>query len=73
MFEINDKARNLSKKEMLQYKKDGYITGLPVFSDNSRQDLDNFFVTLSSRLNTKIDLNQTAQWQKASKNFMIYV
>ena len=69
MFEINDKARNLSKKEMLQYKKDGYITGLPVFSDNSRQDLDNFFVTLSSRLNTKIDLNQTAQWQKASKKF----
>ena len=50
MFEINDKARNLSKKEMLQYKKDGYITGLPVFSDNSRQDLDNFFVTLSSCL-----------------------
>ena len=69
MFEINDKARNLSKKEMLQYKKDGYITGLPVFSDNSREDLDNFFVTLSSRLNTKIDLNQTAQWQKASKKF----
>ena len=26
MFEINDKARNLSKKEMLQYKKDGYIS-----------------------------------------------
>ena len=36
MFEINDKARNLSKKEMLQYKKDGYITGLPVF-DNSNK------------------------------------
>ena len=32
MFKISKKVRRLSNEEKNQYKKDGYLTGLPVFS-----------------------------------------
>ena len=35
MFEIDHKARRLSDEEKLQYKKEGYVTGLTVFSENA--------------------------------------
>ena len=31
MFKISNDIRRLSENEKLQYKNDGYITGLPVF------------------------------------------
>ena len=31
MFKISKKVRRLSNEEKDQYKKDGYLTGLPVF------------------------------------------
>ena len=43
MFKISNKVRRLSDEEKLQYKNDGYITALPVFSEDAKRDLDNFF------------------------------
>ena len=43
MFEIDQKARRLSDEEKEQYMKEGYITGLPVFSENAINDLHNWY------------------------------
>ena len=69
MFEKDKNVRRLSKKEIVQFENDGYLTGLPVFDKSAKPHLDNFFVSLSSRLDKSLDLNQTAQWQKASLKF----
>ena len=69
MYKPSKNARRLSNKERYQYRNDGYLTGLPVFSSEALDDLHSFFVSLSSQLNKSIDLNQTAQWQKASLVF----
>ena len=69
MFKISKKVRRLSNEEKDQYKKDGYLTGLPVFSSEANDDLSNFFVSLSEKVDKKIDINQTAQWHKASLRF----
>ena len=42
---------------------------MPVFDKSAKPHLDNFFISLSSRLDKSLDLNQTAQWQKASLKF----
>ena len=57
MFKISENVRRLSDKEKFQYENDGYITGLPVFSNDAQEDLNNLFISLSSRLNSSIDLN----------------
>lgn len=69
MFKPSKNARRLSKEEKIQYRNDGYLKGLPVFSYEAKDDLNSFFVSLRTQLNKNIDLNQTAQWQKASLNF----
>ena len=69
MFKISENVRRLSDKEKFQYENDGYITGLPVFSNDAQEDLNNLFISLSSRLNSSIDLNQTNMWHKASLTF----
>ena len=69
MFKISNDIRRLSENEKLQYKNDGYITGLPVFANEAREDLNKFFVSLSSRLSSNIDINQTNMWHKASLKF----
>ena len=69
MFKISKKARKLTKEEKLQYKRDGYITGLPVFDPQAKNDLNELFVSLSSRLSNDIDINQTNMWHKASLKF----
>ena len=50
MFKISKKVRRLSNEEKDQYKKDGYLTGLPVFSSEANDDLSNFFVSLSEKV-----------------------
>ena len=40
MFKISNKVRRLSDKEKLQYKNDGYITGLPVFSKEAKNKIE---------------------------------
>ena len=69
MFQIDENARRLTKDEINQYEKYGYVTELPVFSSKARNDLDKLFISLSSRLDKSIDLNKTAQWHKASLMF----
>ena len=69
MFEIDQKARRLSDEEKEQYMKEGYITGLPVFSENAINDLHNWYDELSSKLPQDIDINKTNMWHKASKKF----
>ena len=59
MFKISNKVRRLSKKEKEQYDYDGYITGLPVFDEEAKNDLNDLFVSLSTRLSSDIDINQT--------------
>ena len=41
MFELHSKIRRLTSKEKQQYSKEGYVTGLPVFSENAVKDLHN--------------------------------
>ena len=36
MFKIHNEVRRLSANEKLQYKNEGYITGLPVFADKAK-------------------------------------
>ena len=69
MFKISKKARRLTEEEKLKYKEDGYITGLPVFDAQAKDDLNDLFVSLSSRLSNDIDINQTNMWHKASLKF----
>lgn len=69
MFEIDQKARRLSKSEKDQYLNEGYVTGLPVFSENAVKDLHDWYEELSSKLPKDIDINKTNMWHKASKKF----
>ena len=69
MFKTHPDIRRLSEEEKLKYKKDGYITGLPVFAKEAQEDLNDLFVALSSRLDSSIDINQTNMWHKASLSF----
>ena len=48
MFKISENVRRLSDNEKLQYENDGYITGLPVFSDDAQEDLNNLFISTST-------------------------
>ena len=57
MFEISKNARRLLESEKKQYKDEGYISGLPVFSEKAKEDLHNFFLSLSTRLDESVDLN----------------
>ena len=61
MLKLDKKIKRLDDKEKIQYEKDGYIKGLPVFSHDTCLELDNLFVLLSSKLDSSIDINQTAQ------------
>ena len=45
------------------------MTGLPVFDVEAKDDLNDLFVSLSSRLSSDIDINQTNMWHKASLKF----
>ena len=69
MFEIDKKARRLTQEEKEQYIDEGYVTGLPVFSENAVGDLHNWYDELSSKLPSNIDINKTNMWHKASKKF----
>ena len=60
MFEISKNARRLLESEKKQYKDEGYITGLPVFSEKAKEDLHSFFLSsnilrFASTTNGKID------------------
>ena len=59
LFEINKKARRLTQEEKEQYINEGYVTGLPVFSENAVKDLHNWYDELSSNLPPNIDINKT--------------
>ena len=69
MFKISNEVRRLTNKEKDKYSKDGYLTGLPVFDEEAKDDLNDLFVSLSSRLSSNIDINQTNMWHKASLKF----
>ena len=69
MFEIDTNARRLSQSEKQQYLEDGYVTGLPVFSENAIKDIHDWYEELSSKLPKEIDINKTNMWHKASKKF----
>ena len=61
MFKISNKVRRLTNEEKERYLKDGYLTGLPVFDVEAKDDLNDLFVSLSSRLSNDIDINQFLQ------------
>ena len=63
MFKISNEVRRLTNKEKDKYLKDGYLTGLPVFDEEARDDLNDLFVSLSSRLSSNIDINQINMWR----------
>ena len=63
MFKISNEVRRLTNKEKDKYLKDGYLTGLPVFDEEARDDLNDLFISLSSRLSSNIDINQINMWR----------
>ena len=73
MFEIDQKARRLSQKEKEQYINEGYVTGLPVFSEDAVNDLHNWYDELSSKLPQILILTRLTCGIKLVKNFMIFV
>jgi len=68
-MEISKNQRRLSKSEISQYKDEGYIKNLPVFSNNGVKDLQKFFSELKNRLPDNVDINKTNMWHKASRKF----
>ena len=68
-MEISKNQRRLSKSEISQYKDEGYIKNLPVFSNNGVEDLQKFFRELKNRLPDNVDINKTNMWHKASRKF----
>ena len=60
MFKISKKVRRLSNEEKDQYKKDGYLTGLPVFSSEANDNLSNFFVSLSEKVDPLNDATRSS-------------
>ena len=67
MFKISNKVRRLTNEEKERYLKDGYLTGLPVFDDKAKDDLNDLLVSLSSRLSNDIDINQFLKTAHAVK------
>ena len=68
-MEISKNQRRLSKSEISQYKDEGYIKNLPVFSNNGVEDLQKFFSELKNRLPDNVAINKTNMWHKASRKF----
>ena len=68
-MEISKNTRRLSESEILQYKTEGYIKNLPVFSGKGTKALQNLFSELKNRLPNIIDINKTNMWHKASRKF----
>ena len=58
-MEISKNKRGLSKSEITQYKTEGYIKNLPVFSEKGIKELQNLFSELKNRLPNTIDINKT--------------
>ena len=63
MFKISNEVRRLTNKQKDKYLKDGYLTGLPVFDEEAKDDLNDLFISLSSRLSSNIDINQINMWR----------
>ncbi len=63
MFKISNEVRRLTNKERDKYLKNGYLTGLPVFDEEAKDDLNDLFISLSSRLSSNIDINQINMWR----------
>ena len=68
-MEISKNKRRLSESEFIQYKTEGYIKNLPVFSEKGTKELQNLFSELKKRLPNNIDINKTNMWHKASRKF----
>jgi ectoine hydroxylase-related dioxygenase (phytanoyl-CoA dioxygenase family) len=68
-MEISKNSRRLSASEISQYKNEGYIKNLPVFSEKGIQELEILFSDLKNRLPSNVDINKTNMWHKASKRF----
>ena len=52
-----------------QYKRDGYVKNLPVFSAEGVAELQALFQDLAARLPEDIDLSSVNMWHKASLKF----
>ena len=68
MFEIDWKARRLSYEEKEQYKNEGYVTSLPVFSEkaiNHMTKKEKHLIEAAKEENFNIDKLKEA-WSKAS-------
>ncbi len=68
-MEIIKNTRRLSESEISQYKNEGYIKNLPVFSEKGIKELQILFNDLKNRLPSSVDINKTNMWHKASKRF----
>lgn len=68
-FECSSDARRLTALEQQQFKNDGYVKNLPVFSAEGVADLQLLFGELSDRMPDDIDLSSVNMWHKASRKF----
>ena len=68
-FGLSSHKRRLTDAEKKQYKRDGYVKNLPVFSAEGVAELQALFQELAARLPEDIDLSSVNMWHKASLKF----
>ena len=68
-FGLSSHKRRLTDAEKKQYKRDGYVKNLPVFSAEGVSELQALFQELAARLPADIDLSSVNMWHKASLKF----
>tara|TARA_B100000676_G_scaffold309223_1_gene372184 strand:- start:609 stop:1469 length:861 start_codon:yes stop_codon:yes gene_type:complete len=66
---LDPATRRLSDAEKAQYKRDGFVVGLPVFAAQAIPSLQAAFDDLSGRLPGDVDINRINNWHKASRWF----
>ena len=68
-FGLSSDKRRLTDAEKEQYKRDGYVKNLPVFSAEGVAELQALSQELAARLPEDIDLSSVNMWHKASLKF----
>ena len=66
---IANDARCLRADERMQFERDGYLVGLPVFAHDAIAPLQDAYQTLCNRLPDGLDINRINMWHKCSRWF----
>ena len=65
-FAQSSRVRRLTEAEKAQYKTDGYVKNLPVFSEDGVAELQALYRDMAKRMPDDLDVNKVNNWHKAS-------